>query len=407
MDTIRGLFRMNRIIASRTSCTLVRRNVCKSIAVSRNFSSLQQTFPKHQTHNIDVAYFEDLTKSKSTDNFHATTSRSLSSKKGSKIGARHKKQRKKNEGDSIGPNTSWICVKGAPPLSTLDDILREFTRVMTVETKLGIVDLDKAEQQLRKKMNVDPIPDQDVNDSEVISQTLPLWDPSSLVHSSYPIPSHMVLEAHMMLSTLGRPSGWFLRLPNRSCVHAILSHIGEAKRILNEERALINDTSFFPWKSFETRPLLCGGRELSVEPFYPSKSRRTKINNLFHNPLKWGISDNVIRMENCVREATEDDVTNFFLRYNLFDERNGLLNDRYPTKSVQLIVQGASKDDDFAAKTAIAGGREDEVTLSATSTFLVRFATAADARSAVRDKQNVEFMGRRLRLAQYSRQILN
>lgn len=392
-----------------SSYMLIRRKFCEIRAISRNFSSNQQTISRNQTHDTDATYFENLTNMKTADHLnHENPSRSLSAKKASKLGAPRKTQRKKKEGDSVGPNTSWICVKGAPPLSTLDDILREFTRIMAVETKIGILDLDEAEKQLRKQMNVNLLPNQDITDNEVISPTLPLWDPSSsLLHSAHPLPTHMVLEAHMMLSTLGRPNGWFLRLPNRSCVHAILSHIGEAKRILSEENDLIKDTSFFPWKTFETRPLSCGGRELTVEPFYPSKSRRTKINTLFHNPLKWGISDNVIRMENCVREATENDVANFFVRYNLLDERKGkLLNDRYPTKSVQLIVQGAGKDDDFAAKTAVAGGRENEVTLSATSTFLVRFASAADARSAVRDKQNVEFMGRRLRLAQYSRQII-
>jgi hypothetical protein len=411
---------MNRIVVASAKHVLVRRNKSEirqitttiHCVVCRNFSSHQRMILNSEKHNTDITDYENHMNSKdafrfsnSADLFHEKSSRSFTTKKNTKSGMQHKKHRRKNDGTSIGPTTSWICVKGAPPLSTLDDLLREFNRVMTVESKLGIVDLDKAEQQLREQINIEPT--QDMADNKSTSPTLPLWDPNSSLHSVSPLPSHMVLEAHMMLSTLGRPNGWFLRLPNRSCVHAILSHIGEAKRIFNEEKELVTDTYFFPWKTFETRPLLCGGRELTVEPFYPSKSRRSKVNNIFNNPLKWGISDNVIRMENCVREATEDDVANFFYRYNLLDERKGMLNSGNPMKSVQLIVQGASKDADFAAKTAIAGERDDEITLSATSTFLVRFASAADARSAVRDKQNVEFMGRRLRLAQYSRQILN
>jgi hypothetical protein len=61
-------------------------------------------------------------------------------------------------------------------------------------------------------------------------------------------------------------------------------------------------------------------------------------------------------------------------------------------------VKGSEKRHDAIAR---------HVTPSTTNSFLVRFASAADARAAVREKQNVEFMGRRMRLAQYSRQIID
>ena len=41
------------------------------------------------------------------------------------------------------------------------------------------------------------------------------------------------------------------------------------------------------------------------------------------------------------------------------------------------------------------------------STFIIRFETAADARAAIRDMQMVEFDGRQLRLAQYPKQMLD
>lgn len=357
---------------------------------------------QHQYQNEDVNVNHNVTSCNNPSiKFQTSMSTKMKKKKKAKPTNRNSKV------DSLGPITDWVCVRGIPALSNLDDLLRELSRVMTVESKLGIVDLDKAESILQEQLN-NKIPE-DVATSESLSPpSLPLWNPGDTYPNFEALPDHMVLEAHMMLSTLGRPNGWFLRLANRSCVHALLSHIAEAKRIYQEESPKLTDSTFFPWKKFETRPLLCGGQALKVEPFYPTTSigqYSYRYQSLFHNSLKWGLGDHVIRVENCIREATEEDVTAFFSRFELLDERKDMPHVKYPLKAVQLIVQGSDKNNNFAAKTAVAGRRDDEVTHSATSTFIVRFATPANARSAVREKQNVEFMGRRLRLAQYSRQI--
>ena len=325
---------------------------------------------------------------------------------------------------SIGPSTDWVTVTNIPPLSTIDDLLIDVERIMTTELSMGIVDLDAAENMLKQSIE-EEIPQEQPQEQQQPPQ-LPLWEPNES------LPNHLVIEAHIMLSTLGRPSGWYLRFPNRSCVHALLSHIDQARKTqtafkrmqfetrkengklatkakeMREEPPDLPPVPEFSWKDEDARPLMCAWKECSVEPFDATVQRN--MVEPFFGMLKYGISDCAVRVENCARESTVDDVKYFFSRYGLLDERSSgeLL------KAVEQIVEGASAGPFIQQKrqttqggTGTSPSPMHRATKSATSSFVVRFASNADARAAVREKQNVEFMGRRLRLAQYSRQIFN
>ena len=318
----------------------------------------------------------------------------------------------KNKGSKNKPNhssnlaspnlsTEWVSITNIPPLSTIDDLLVDIERIMKTELAMGIVDLDLAQEILK---NIDTSPQEIV----VGQPQLPLWEPDES------LPSHLVIEAHLMLSTLKRPTGWFLRFPNRSCVHALLSHIDEAAKAEKAYRRMIKENGKdadadadadadnippFSWNDLDTRPLMCAWKKVSVAPFH-IKNLNKKDEHPFFDKLKFALGDNVVRVENCSRDSDIDDVKYFLNRYDLLDDRDRgdkVGQDGNLLKSVERVVQGRPVNRMPNNKSA--------TTPSTTNTFLVTFASAADARSSVREKQNVEFMGRRLRLAQYSRQI--
>jgi len=320
----------------------------------------------------------------------------------------HRSDRKSDSGIV---STEWVSITNIPPLSTLDDLLVDIERIMTTELSMGIVDLDAAEKMMDDQSTItDTSTNTDIDSSASASDEeqpqLPIWQPDVL------LPAHLVVEARLSLSTLKRPTGWFIRFPSRSVVHALLSHIEEANKIereFHQLRAAINsentnlakqhkkeniesaellDVPQFSWKDLQTRPLVCAYKRAYVVPIDITQRRHRIASN---QALNYGISDNVVRVENCSRDSTMDDVRYFFNRYDIADERT-----EDNLKSVDQIVTGSGEV-----------SRNKNTTPSKTNSFLVRFASAADARAAVREKQNVEFMGRRLRLAQYSRQIIS
>jgi len=340
-----------------------------------------------------------------TANDQAHYSRESHSPRAAAAAQRQKQSRGKSNSRIV--SSEWLSITNIPPLSTLDDLLVDVERIAQTELSMGIVDLDAAQKMMDN---------QSASSSSISSEEdqqppqLPIWQPDV----STPYPPHLVVEARLSLSTLKRPTGWYLRFPNRSVVHALLSHIGEANKLetqynrlqfatraknskelkrhkkekLEEEPDLM-EIPEFSWNDVPTKPLKCAWKRVTVTPF-DINIDRNRIES--QDAMKYGISDNVVRVENCSRDSTVDSVMHFFSRYDLSDERNDNL------KAVEQIVKGSEKRHDAIAR---------HVTPSTTNSFLVRFASAADARAAVREKQNVEFMGRRMRLAQYSRQIID
>ncbi len=329
---------------------------------------------------------------------------------------RHRKKkselnRQPPENDNLlGTSTEWVSVTNIPPLSTLEDLLVDVERIMTTEAKVGIVDLDAAEHILQQNMESSTL---SLSGEIEPLQKVPIWEPDES------LPGHMVLEAHLILSTLTRPKGWHLRFPNRSCVHALISHTSEARingiegrlqvESLRMEQAQnakkhhnnlgetsdLEDIPDFSYKMIDTRPLMCAWKEVDVYPFFPERKDIMRHDDPFFNEYKWRIDDTVVRVENCCRHATPYEIELLFSRYDLLDERCSDL------EVVEQIVFAKSAEESYQRR------MDDSYTPSATTAFLIRFSSAAEARAAVREKQNIEFMGRKLMLAQFPRQILH
>ena len=72
----------------------------------------------------------------------------------------------------------------------------------------------------------------------------------------------------------------------------------------------------------------------------------------------------------------------------------------YSRQAIDLVVKGNPYDGEKQKP------QHTNKTPSSTNIFLVKFKNAADARAAIRDKQSVELMGRKINLAQFSRQMI-
>ena len=309
---------------------------------------------------------------KSNPRIHSNTAMPSSAKQN-----QEQEQRQQQQPVLLGTKATWLAITDVPPLATIDDVLREIQRVVTTELKRGILDLTKTEILMQESlitMNqssssstlssttatiadaVDATTDDDLNllkdinenigihislqdddednekeeygtsdddddddeeeDNESVRHSMfPLWTPPLQTNTSI-VPPHFVLEAQIMLSTLARPMGWYLRFPNRSVVQAILQHVQEAekiresfkkeqkrKRIIQRKKKLAIQThqedntttqqqnslhlhvqgvevddhdpnnppdemDLFTWEYQTTRPLICAGKELSIAPFF-------------------------------------------------------------------------------------------------------------------------------------------
>ena len=124
--------------------------------------------------------------------------------------------------------------------------------------------------------------------------------------------------------------------------------------------------------------------------------------DMYHTKIDW-IDENVVRVENCPPESTVDDIRYVFNPYDLLDDRI-IADGQNSISAVHLAVSGCK---DVEKEKKHLKGDTPTFTPSRTNTFLVRFTTSAGARAAVREKQNVELMGKKIRLAQFSRQIIS
>ena len=201
--------------------------------------------------------------------------------------------------------SNWIQIDGIPPTSSLEAMMEGVQAALEKESHRGMVDLDAPWDP------VDPVP------------ALALLDRDAWIQ-----------KAHLNLSTLARPTGWFLQLQNRSLVQALL-HQG----------------------------LFCAWKKVTVTEYRDPKRP------FYH------VSDATIRVENCPLKTSHMNVMNLFSRYDL--------------------KAGTGAVEEWK------GGREGRP-----MTFLVHFADASWARSALREKQG-EFMDdNKLLLAPFPRQIV-
>eukprot|EP00984_Skeletonema_dohrnii_P023889 scaffold12991_cov80-Skeletonema_dohrnii-CCMP3373.AAC.3 len=140
-------------------------------------------------------------------------------------------------------SSDWILVSNIPPMSKLSDIISGIEKIIAFEMDKGVIDLDKIDEYVssgvnlkQRRGNLDKIGARKsfyATEQIDLSSGIPLWAPDL---EDGELPSHMVMEARLHLSQHARPKGWFLRLPSRSIVHAILNHNREAEKPLALER---------------------------------------------------------------------------------------------------------------------------------------------------------------------------
>jgi hypothetical protein len=219
------------------------------------------------------------------------------------------------------PQSCWVQIENIPPLSSLNAILMGVKTALDIEQGRGIIDLDASFQ-----------PEQD--------GILPFVSLDS---------EEWVLNAKVILSPFGRPTGWHLRLQNRSIVHALLTHAREA-------------------------PIRCAWKRVGIKEGKGVSVDTSSISD----PNEAHVSEATLRIENCSDDTYESVLVRFFSRYDL-------------TQEGASVVQWTGETSDGKV---------------APRTFLVHFADASWARAALREKQSAFLKGKTLRLAQYPKQML-
>lgn len=134
-------------------------------------------------------------------------------------------------------SSNWILITKIPPMSTLSDIISSIEKIIEFEIDKGVIDLEKIDDYINVGVNLDQ---RRANLDQIgalesfytakqvdIASGIPLWSPGS---SDEELPHNMIMEARLYLSQHARPRGWFLRLPSRSIVHAILKHNEDAEK---------------------------------------------------------------------------------------------------------------------------------------------------------------------------------
>ena len=185
--------------------------------------------------------------------------------------------------------------------------------------------------------------------------------------TTMPMESFRVVKAHVNLSPFGRPTGWNLKLANPSMVHALLS-VARNNRVRGSIRigwkfAKIHE-HHPPKKSSSNNKIRKEGQPLP----YDRNDTRTML----------VVSDSMVRFENCPQGLTEDYLRHKLSRYELT-----------PKGSTIIQFKGRTSD-----------GRTPPLT------FVVRFASPAYARAAVREMQGRIIEGKPLKLIQYPKQLL-
>jgi len=140
-------------------------------------------------------------------------------------------------------SSDWVLISNIPPMSKLSDIISGIERIVAFEMDKGVIDLDKIGDYVsssgvnlkQRRGNLHKVGAREsfyATQKIDVASGIPLWKPNL----GEELPSHMVLEARLHLSPHARPKGWFLRMPSRSIVHAILNHTKEAEKIEMLER---------------------------------------------------------------------------------------------------------------------------------------------------------------------------
>jgi hypothetical protein len=228
--------------------------------------------------------------------------------------------------------TPWVRISDISPLSSLEAMVEGMGRALEEEmADKGIMNLDALYTPGGTPPNL----------------TIEAATGGENRSSSDPY----VLEAKLILSPFARPTGWYVRLRNRSLAEAMIRRDKAGK------------------------PLVCATRRVKVKQYNLPKKRETQFEG--HLPV---LSDAMIRVENCPEDLTKVALLNFFSRFDLS-----------LSKEHESIIPWA--------------GITPEGRQASHPTFLVHFADASWARAALRERQGAKMSGQTVRLVQFPRQL--
>ena len=155
------------------------------------------------------------------------------------------KPRSRNAGPGAtpGPNvakSSWILVENTPNSANVSDLYQSLNEILEFEVGKGIIDLDGIANNEKALAALEKIgASESLYTTQAIEdEDIPLWTPGGDPAVGGGARCPLLEEARPYLSYWARPTGFFLRLPNRSVAHALLKHLEKAGALLAEEKKL-------------------------------------------------------------------------------------------------------------------------------------------------------------------------
>jgi len=177
------------------------------------------------------------------------------------------------------------------------------------------------------------------------------WNPLQQDVPTVKVSNEPIVEAaHVAISPFGRPNGWHLKLANRSLVNAILTRAQrESLRV--------------SWKVVQARE------------YHYHKEKNLEEDHAWANGLV--VDDSMVRFENCPVRMNTENLRHLLSRYDLAPKGNTIIH-----------WEGVTSD----------GKRAPRM-------FVVRFASAAWARAAVRELQSTRIEHKTVKVIQYPKQL--
>jgi len=273
------------------------------------------------------------------------------------------------------PTTNWIQLYGSLPMTSLEEVLDTIELILreAAENNNGILMNLERSPLVPSQNDTTSSSDDDDHDSDHESEDDDMaqrpeytrdtnHDPAN---NNFLYKSDTILRAHVVLSPFGRPNGWNIKLANSYLVQAILS---EAKK--NK----VPGTIQIGWK-FAT-----------VQEYHPKKKSTKHQRWINHHDTRTMlvVNDSMVRFENCPPELSEVHLRDRLSRYELTPKGN-------------TVIQWRGRTPD---------GKDPPLT------YVVRFASPAYARAAVREMQGNEFWWENerqmkpIKLVQYPKQLL-
>mmetsp|Transcript_91949 Transcript_91949/g.137688 ORF Transcript_91949/g.137688 Transcript_91949/m.137688 type:complete len:270 (+) Transcript_91949:119-928(+) len=186
-----------------------------------------------------------------------------------------------------------------------------------------------------------------------------------------PFPNESFIEAaHVVLSPFGRPNGWHIKFPNRSMVHALLTEAETTQIYIGWKLVRISEYHYRPPYQQNGKKKAGITRNYKEKP----KDHAHPPHRSMHNDFI--VDDSMIRIENCPSEIKAEYIRYMMSRYDMATEGTTVIR-----------WKGFTPNGDRAP-----------------SMYIVRFASAAWARAAVRELQSSEINGKQITLVQYPKQ---